>query len=591
MEENKKINYNLRDYQTSITNNIREIFNREDSKYNRFAGVNVPTGGGKSFVAIEEMLEVFENENGDIRFKDIGEISNIDRTKEINDTPILYIAPSHEILSQVKLNIVKNVILNIDGLENMSVEEINSMIKDDFPFLNFSGIDEDITDSSSESDKKKAIMRQITPEQVTEIVKKAFPGLELKCYAGVKENGEPEEDEYIVTEEDVKDKFKLVILDEAHRVGADTWSENVKNLIRNSVKTKILAITATPKRTDDKQKDMMQEIAKMVYNDETILPDVYMAKEILVLDAMRDGIVTSPEVVDYAPALAKSEEYNQIRQKYETAKGKSKTEIKKVLDQMHEIMGFVPEGRIHENDEDKKIGENLQQNLKNKNGKFIAFIPSNKTGNEEDKIGTREYFSNWEKRIRNQFENVVDDNGNPVNVEVSFVTSDSSVQNAKENSKILKDFEDKSNTIGGIKILVAIDKLNEGVHVDGIDGCLMYRRIGKDSSTLFLQETGRCISSMDPKIVTSEDFIKQSKEQIFDFSGNFLRQINNNIGGKVSRRYDLEKIGEIAEWIKNNGTPDINSKNLREARYAVALKRLYDKYETYSQRRYSNNIR
>jgi len=119
----------------------------------------------------------------------------------------------------------------------------------------------------------------------------------------------------------------------------------------------------------------------------------------------------------------------------------------------------------------------------------------------------------------------------------------------------------------------------------------MYRRIGKDSSTLFLQETGRCISSMDPKIVTSEDFIKQSKEQIFDFSGNFLRQINNNIGGKVSRRYDLEKIGEIAEWIKNNGTPDINSKNLREARYAVALKRLYDKYETYSQRRYSNNIR
>ena len=121
-----------------------------------------------------------------------------------------------------------------------------------------------------------------------------------------------------------------LIQDEAHRVGADTWSENVKNLIRNSVKTKILAITATPKRTDDKQKDMMQEIAKMVYNDETILPDVYMAKEILVLDAMRDGIVTSPEVVDYAPALAKSEEYNQIRQKYETAKGKSKTEIKKV---------------------------------------------------------------------------------------------------------------------------------------------------------------------------------------------------------------------------------------------------------------------
>ncbi len=589
MEENKKINYKLRDYQTSITNNIREIFNREDNEYNRFAGVNVPTGGGKSFVAIEEILEVFENETGDIKFKESDEIFNVDRTKEINNTPILYIAPSHEILSQVKLHIVKNVILNIDGLENMSVEEINSMIKEDFPFLSFSGVDADITDSSSESDKKKAIMRQITPEQVTEMVKRAFPRLELKCYAGVKENGKPEDDEYIVTD-DVKDKFKLVILDEAHRVGADTWSENIKNLIRNSAKTKILAITATPKRTDDKQKDMMQEIAKMVYNDEIILPDVYMAKEILVLDAMRDGIVTSPEIIDYAPALAKSEEYNQIKQKYETAKGKSKTELKKVLDQMHEIIGFVPKGKIQEKDQDKNIGENLEQNLKNRNGKFIAFIPSNKSGNEDEKVGTKEYFSGWEKRIREQFENVLDDNGNPVKVEISFVTSDTSVQNSKENSKVLKDFEDKSNTTGGVKILVAIDKLNEGVHVDGIDGCLMYRPIEKDSSTLFLQETGRCISSMDPKIVTSDDFIIQSKEQIFDFSGNFLKQINNNIGGKVSRRYDLEKMGEIAEWIRDNGVPDINSKNLREARYAIALKRLYDKYENYSQRRYSNNF-
>ena len=589
MEENKKINYKLRDYQTSITNNIREIFNREDNEYNRFAGVNVPTGGGKSFVAIEEILEVFENETGDIKFKESDEIFNVDRTKEINNTPILYIAPSHEILSQVKLHIVKNVILNIDGLENMSVEEINSMIKEDFPFLSFSGVDADITDSSSESDKKKAIMRQITPEQVTEMVKRAFPRLELKCYAGVKENGKPEDDEYIVTD-DVKDKFKLVILDEAHRVGADTWSENIKNLIRNTAKTKILAITATPKRTDDKQKDMMQEIAKMVYNDEIILPDVYMAKEILVLDAMRDGIVTSPEIIDYAPALAKSEEYNQIKQKYETAKGKSKTELKKVLDQMHEIIGFVPKGKIQEKDQDKNIGENLEQNLKNRNGKFIAFIPSNKSGNEDEKVGTKEYFSGWEKRIREQFENVLDDNGNPVKVEISFVTSDTSVQNSKENSKVLKDFEDKSNTTGGVKILVAIDKLNEGVHVDGIDGCLMYRPIEKDSSTLFLQETGRCISSMDPKIVTSDDFIIQSKEQIFDFSGNFLKQINNNIGGKVSRRYDLEKMGEIAEWIRDNGVPDINSKNLREARYAIALKRLYDKYENYSQRRYSNNF-
>ena len=36
MEEKKKINYSLRDYQENTTNNIREIFSREADAYNRF---------------------------------------------------------------------------------------------------------------------------------------------------------------------------------------------------------------------------------------------------------------------------------------------------------------------------------------------------------------------------------------------------------------------------------------------------------------------------------------------------------------------------------------------------------------------------
>lgn len=577
MEEEKKINYRLRDYQENTTNNIREIFSRGDDSYNRFAGVVLPTGGGKSFVAIEEILEVYNDENGKISFKEPNEIASLDRTKQINDTPILYIAPSHEILSQIKLHIVKNVLLNINGLENMSVSEINSMIKEDFPYLNFQGMDSEVTDSSSASEKKNAILRQISPEQITEMVKKAFPGLDLKCYAGVKENGEPVDSDELLTEVD-GDKYSLIVLDEAHRTGSTTWGKNIENLIKGTKKSKILAITATPKRTDSAQKDMMQELAQMIYG-ETVLPDVYMASEIVVLDAMRDGIVTSPEIIDFPPALINSEEYKTLREKYSSSRGKTRAELKEILEQMEALSGVNPKKKI---DEDKLIGETLQRNLKNRNGKYIAFIPSNKA-QEEEKPETQDYFASWEARIRKQFENVLDENGNPVNVEVSFVTSDEKVQSAKENSMVLKNFEDSSNTTGGVKVLIAIDKLNEGVHVDGIDGSFMYRPIGKDSSTLFLQQSGRCISSMDPKIVTVEDFMKQPKEQIFDFSGNFLKQINNNIAGRVSRRYDLEKIQEISNWIKENGIPDINSNVLKEARYAVALKRLYEKYEAYSQ--------
>ena len=80
MEEKKKINYSLRDYQENTTNNIREIFSREADAYNRFAGVVLPTGGGKSFVAIEEILEVYNDENGKISFKNPSEIADFDRT-------------------------------------------------------------------------------------------------------------------------------------------------------------------------------------------------------------------------------------------------------------------------------------------------------------------------------------------------------------------------------------------------------------------------------------------------------------------------------------------------------------------------------
>ena len=108
---------------------------------------------------------------------------------------------------------------------------------------------------------------------------------------------------------------------------------------------------------------MMKELAQMVYG-ETVLPDVYMASEIVVLDAMRDGIVTSPEIVDFPPSLINSEEYKTLREKYSSSRGKNRAELKEILAQMEAISGVDPKKKI---DEDKLIGETLQRNLKNKN--------------------------------------------------------------------------------------------------------------------------------------------------------------------------------------------------------------------------------
>lgn len=138
---------------------------------------------------------------------------------------MLYVAPSHEILSQVKMHIVKKVIFNIPNLEEMTIDEINELIRNDYDsIVDFNGINygvdanNQIGDNASRSEKINAIVRQLKPEQITRLVEKAFPNLKFRCYAGIK--GEKDNGEFqYVTDKDIMDS-EFIILDEAHRLGA-----------------------------------------------------------------------------------------------------------------------------------------------------------------------------------------------------------------------------------------------------------------------------------------------------------------------------------------------------------------------------------
>ena len=75
----KETGIQLRPYQQTAVERTDEIFESE-----RFASVILPTGGGKSFVAISQLLEH-------------------------KDEEILYLAPQNEILEQMKDYIIKYV--------------------------------------------------------------------------------------------------------------------------------------------------------------------------------------------------------------------------------------------------------------------------------------------------------------------------------------------------------------------------------------------------------------------------------------------------------------------------------------------------
>ena len=164
--DTKKIRFGLRDYQADAIERADNIFSSEE--HNRYAAVVLPTGGGKSFVAIQQMLS-FNNPN--YTEKDRNEVNGINTAK------MLYMAPTHEILSQVKLHIVKNVLLAIPNLENKTIDEIDDIIKEEFPYLNLSGINNNditISDQANQTEKKNAILRQITPEQINKLVENSI---------------------------------------------------------------------------------------------------------------------------------------------------------------------------------------------------------------------------------------------------------------------------------------------------------------------------------------------------------------------------------------------------------------------------------
>lgn len=610
----EKIKFSLRDYQEDASKNIKQIYNSID--HNRFAGVVLPTGGGKSFVAIEQLLS-FKNDNFREKSRTVGNDKNNDRAG-INSASMLYVAPNHEILSQIKIHIVKNVLLAIpkESLEKMSISEINNYMKEKFSTIKFNGINkgvdekDKITNETSANDKINAILKQLSPVQITTIVRNAFPNLNFKCYAGVKSDNQPREiDSQEILDEDIQ-KAEFIIVDEAHRLGASTWGANFeKNLARNK-NAKVLAITATPDRTDETGKNMLAGIAKMIYPNESVPPSKYVAKEIYVLDAIKDGIVNSPKVIQCNSALADSKQYKDVLAKYESSKGTEKKELGKILDKMENIIGFSPRKmsskevkNAQENNIKSVIEENARDGRINKNGKYIVFIPNNSDRDGNDKKSSSEYFKEQIERIKKQFSGVLDKDGNPVKLNISFVTSNTDVKVDKDgnivdskdkngksinNSQTLKDFEDASNDTGGIKILVANDMLNEGVHVSGIDGAIMLRNI--DKSTLYLQQSGRCISSLNP----NKPFDKQSKTIIIDAVGNSLKQVNNKTGKQQSFTHDLVKIKQLRDEIKkNNGAiPDINKvpesnydedkvKAEMEARRAIILKRLKVQYYKY----------
>ena len=206
----------LRDYQQDAVNKADEIY-----KEKRYASIILPTGGGKTYVALTEMLQYGKTaeeiaiEENQIELGKIG--------YKTNNKKMLYLAPSNEILEQTKDRIIEHIRGKV-GITGKSKDEI-----------------------------------------ITEV----FPNLEFATYQS------------LITKagkETLKKQYDFMIFDELHRTGAEKWEKSLDKLIENqSEETKVLGITATPTRDVD-DRNMSDEIAKKLgYTDEEIRAEKHIA--------------------------------------------------------------------------------------------------------------------------------------------------------------------------------------------------------------------------------------------------------------------------------------------------------------------------
>ena len=242
-------------------------------------------------------------------------------------------------------------------------------------------------------------------------------------------------------------KPAYIILDEFHRAGAECWGESTVALLKLCSDAKLLGLTATNIRYLDNNRDMAEELF-----------DSRVASDMTLGEAIVRGILPTPKyittVYQYQKALAKYQArvdnlrtpgIQDVNQKYLDA-------LRRALEQADGL--------------DKVFAHHIT----NKSGKYIVFC-ANKEHMDEMISHVPEWFAK-------------------VNAEVAVYEAYSDDPGT---DKAFADFKaDKSDRL---KLLFCIDMLNEGVHVEGISGVILFRPT--ISPIVYKQQIGRALTAGD----------------------------------------------------------------------------------------------
>ena len=264
--------------------------------------------------------------------------------------------------------------------------------------------------------------------------------------------------------QDIIDKYDCIILDEAHHCGAPKWSKQItelKKLVLNTPNKVMIGATATSIRYLDNYMD----VSEIFFDGRRISPlpiSLSILKNLLpapyYIISMKACEERLNKIIKKARKLPKTKEVNTIIERL----NKLSTLIKEESSYSHTLKKY-----------DVKPGE-----------KYIVFC--------------RDINDLKRKQLEAQswFQDIA-----PIKIYAAH-----SNQKKEKNKQEITDF---SKPRSEISLMFAVDIFNEGFHVDGVNGILMFRKT--KSPIIYFQQIGRALSFSARK--------KQIK--IFDFVNNY----------------------------------------------------------------------
>ena len=275
-------------------------------------------------------------------------------------------------------------------------------------------------------------------------------------------------------------EYDLIVADEMHHLGSDVWGRRFVKYFMQNPDQKVIGATATEIRYMDNARNMVEEIF-----------DGIAVKGVDLATAIDKGILPA---FKYVTAYYGSEEdFNEYREKVNSIKdSKQRNDLGKRLE-------MCIQNRV-------SIKTAMYENLNMEKHNIIVFLNG---------------LCEIDKAIEMFTETFP-------NCECNYV---SSKRTGKENETNIFRFQQSENQIS---ILLAVDMLNEGVHIEGTDTVVMFRNT--ESPQVYFQQIGRVLDTHSNRSRVVFDFVcnasnikmKMSGENEFDV----LKLINETVQEK-----------------------------------------------------------